>query len=106
MSTPRWTTSTRAACGAQIRMCAPSSVSSAPIGRRRARRAGDDTVVVRADASMASLLFVMTAHALLMMRARRMPRRATRSDVVTDPVESAKAAGLRYVDDQQPGLRR
>jgi DNA topoisomerase-1 len=35
-----------------------------------------------------------------------MPRRATRSDVVTDPVESAKAAGLRYVDDQQPGLRR
>jgi DNA topoisomerase I len=34
-----------------------------------------------------------------------MPR-ANLSDVVTDPVESAKAAGLRYVDDDQPGLRR
>jgi DNA topoisomerase-1 len=27
-------------------------------------------------------------------------------EIVTDPVESAKAAGLRYVSDEQPGIRR
>jgi DNA topoisomerase-1 len=27
-------------------------------------------------------------------------------DVVTDPVLSAKEAGLRYVSDAQPGIRR
>lgn len=28
------------------------------------------------------------------------------SEIVTDPVESAKAAGLRYVSDRRPGIRR
>ncbi|HEX2914197.1 MAG TPA: DNA topoisomerase IB [Chloroflexia bacterium] len=30
----------------------------------------------------------------------------TLEDIVTDPVESAKAAGLRYVTDDRPGIRR
>jgi DNA topoisomerase-1 len=34
------------------------------------------------------------------------PKRKKAKEVITDPVESAKAAGLRYVSDAQPGLRR
>lgn len=35
-----------------------------------------------------------------------MPKRKKVREVITDPVESAKAAGLRYVSDAQPGLHR
>ena len=35
-----------------------------------------------------------------------MPKRKKVKEVITDPVESAKAAGLRYVSDAQPGLHR
>ena len=36
-----------------------------------------------------------------------MPRvRAAKVDTINDPVESAKAAGLRYVSDAKPGIRR
>src|SRR6476620_9700453 len=31
---------------------------------------------------------------------------ALQSALITDPVESAQAAGLRYVSDQRPGIRR
>ncbi|PLS79808.1 MAG: DNA topoisomerase I [Chloroflexi bacterium] len=31
---------------------------------------------------------------------------STELDLITDPVESAKAAGLRYVNDSKPGIRR
>jgi DNA topoisomerase-1 len=37
-------------------------------------------------------------------RARRAP--APPPEVVSDPIESAQAAGLRYVSDTQPGIRR
>jgi DNA topoisomerase-1 len=37
-------------------------------------------------------------------RMRKLP--APQPDVVSDPVESAQAAGLRYVSDIQPGIRR
>ncbi len=33
-------------------------------------------------------------------------RPARRSEIITDPVASAKTAGLRYVSDTQPGIRR
>src|SRR5829696_6572183 len=33
-------------------------------------------------------------------------RRAAKLQLVTDPVESAKAAGLRYVTDAKPGIKR
>jgi DNA topoisomerase I len=35
-----------------------------------------------------------------------MRTRAKRKDIITDPAESAKAAGLRYVNDSQPGIHR
>ena len=35
-----------------------------------------------------------------------MSKRKKAKEVITDPVESAKAAGLRYVSDAQPGLHR
>jgi len=35
-----------------------------------------------------------------------MTRKHTHLRIVTDPVDSAKAAGLRYVSDDRPGLRR
>jgi DNA topoisomerase I len=35
-----------------------------------------------------------------------MSRKKQNREVVTDPAESAKAAGLRYVTDTQPGIRR
>jgi DNA topoisomerase I len=35
-----------------------------------------------------------------------MPKRKKLRDLSTDPVESAAAAGLRYVNDAQPGIRR
>ncbi|HEX3374171.1 MAG TPA: DNA topoisomerase IB [Edaphobacter sp.] len=35
-----------------------------------------------------------------------MPRKKQTREIVTDPVESAKAAGLRYVSDTAPGIRR
>jgi DNA topoisomerase I len=35
-----------------------------------------------------------------------MPKRKKVREVITDPVESAKAAGLRYVTDSQPGIHR
>ena len=35
-----------------------------------------------------------------------MPKRHEAPGVITDPVESAKAAGLRYVSDAQPGIHR
>ncbi len=35
-----------------------------------------------------------------------MPRRSKPPAVVTDPVDSAKAAGLTYVSDERPGIRR
>jgi DNA topoisomerase I len=35
-----------------------------------------------------------------------LPRKKQTLEIVTDPVESAKAAGLRYVSDTRPGLRR
>src|SRR4051794_2895702 len=38
---------------------------------------------------------------------RRVVKRAVPPpEVVSDPVESAQAAGLRYVSDTQPGIRR
>ncbi|PYX83668.1 MAG: DNA topoisomerase I [Acidobacteria bacterium] len=37
---------------------------------------------------------------------RTLPRRKQTLAIVTDPVESAKAAGLRYVSDTTPGVRR
>src|SRR5437868_3798860 len=37
---------------------------------------------------------------------RTLPRRKQTLAIVTDPVESAKAAGLRYVSDTAPGIRR
>ena len=33
-------------------------------------------------------------------------RRVSVPVIVTDPAESAKAVGLRYVNDQMPGIRR
>ncbi len=36
----------------------------------------------------------------------RSPEPAALPDPITDPVESAKAAGLRYVTDSKPGIRR
>lgn len=39
-------------------------------------------------------------------KARRLPRREKPIEILTDPVESAKAAGLRYVSDMKPGIRR
>jgi DNA topoisomerase I len=39
--------------------------------------------------------------------AKRMPKAAVPPpEVISDPVESAQAAGLRYVSDTQPGIRR
>ncbi len=39
--------------------------------------------------------------------ARPRPRSRQRlPEVITDPIESAKAAGLRYVTDTGPGIRR
>lgn len=35
-----------------------------------------------------------------------LPRKKQTLEIVTDPVESAKAAGLRYVSDTKPGLKR
>lgn len=35
-----------------------------------------------------------------------MTRNQTAIEIITDPVESAKAAGLRYVSDDRPGIRR
>ncbi len=35
-----------------------------------------------------------------------MPKRKRITDLSTDPIESAQAAGLRYVNDAQPGIRR
>jgi DNA topoisomerase-1 len=35
-----------------------------------------------------------------------LPRKKQTLEIVTDPVESAKAAGLRYVSDTAPGIRR
>ena len=35
-----------------------------------------------------------------------MPGRKSKLNLITDPQESAKAAGLRYVTDTQPGIRR
>jgi DNA topoisomerase I len=43
------------------------------------------------------LLFSMSQHA---------PTQDTTTTLTPDPVESAKAAGLRYVSDRRPGLRR
>lgn len=40
------------------------------------------------------------------MRKKRAQARANPATIVTDPVESAKEAGLRYVTDAQPGIRR
>src|SRR5919107_3064362 len=41
------------------------------------------------------------------VKVRRSPRRVKpRLEVVKDPVESAEAAGLRYVSDTMPGIRR
>ncbi len=37
---------------------------------------------------------------------RRRPKRGPATGVVKDPVESAQAAGLRYVSDMMPGIRR
>ena len=37
---------------------------------------------------------------------RRSGKRLPPIEIVTDPVESAKAAGLRYVSDAKPGIRR
>jgi DNA topoisomerase-1 len=37
---------------------------------------------------------------------RVMPKRKRTKALITDPVESAKAAGLRYVTDAQPGIHR
>lgn len=37
---------------------------------------------------------------------KRSLQRYLRSAIVSDPVESAKAAGLRYVLDDRPGIRR
>src|SRR5437763_1673365 len=36
----------------------------------------------------------------------RSRKRLPRIEIVTDPVESAKAAGLRYVSDAKPGIKR
>ena len=36
----------------------------------------------------------------------RRPKPGTEPEIVTDPVASAKEAGLRYVSDRQPGIRR
>ncbi len=35
-----------------------------------------------------------------------MRTRKKQTDIITDPSESAKAAGLRYVSDSQPGIHR
>jgi DNA topoisomerase-1 len=35
-----------------------------------------------------------------------LPRKKQTLEIVTDPIESAKAAGLRYVSDTTPGIRR
>ncbi len=42
------------------------------------------------------------------MIARKIPRRktATPAEIVPDPVQSAKIAGLRYVSDRKPGIQR
>ena len=40
------------------------------------------------------------------MMAKRQRRRQIRSSLCIDPEESAKAAGLRYVSDERPGIRR
>jgi DNA topoisomerase I len=39
-------------------------------------------------------------------RKRRAPRSTPAPEVVSDPTESAQAAGLRYVSDTMPGIRR
>lgn len=39
-------------------------------------------------------------------KARRLPQREKPMEILTDPVECAKAAGLRYVSDVKPGIRR
>ena len=39
-------------------------------------------------------------------RQRKKPTPSEPIEIVTDPVESAKAAGLRYVTDQKPGIQR
>ncbi len=39
-------------------------------------------------------------------RARKVRAKPLLPDLPTDPVESAKAAGLQYVSDQKPGIRR
>src|SRR5688572_26053230 len=81
------TTATRRARGAQTRKCTPlPGVISAPTGRRR-----------RSGMAIASLV------AKTMPGRRRKPRLP---EIVTDPVESAKAAGLRYVTDDTAGIRR
>jgi len=37
---------------------------------------------------------------------RRSGKRLKKAAIVTDPVESAKEAGLRYVTDAKPGISR
>jgi DNA topoisomerase I len=44
--------------------------------------------------------------AIILHPSRVMPRRKNTKALITDPVESAKAAGLRYVTDAQPGIHR
>lgn len=39
-------------------------------------------------------------------RDETLPRKKQTLEIVTDPVESAKAAGLRYVSDTKPGIQR
>jgi DNA topoisomerase-1 len=41
-----------------------------------------------------------------MRPARQSSRKQPRLELITDPVESAKSAGLRYVTDARPGIRR
>src|SRR5438105_954730 len=37
---------------------------------------------------------------------QRVRKRVPKLELLADPVESARAAGLRYVSDQKPGIRR
>jgi DNA topoisomerase-1 len=41
-----------------------------------------------------------------MAKLRLVPRRRSKTAGATDPVESARAAGLRYTSDRRPGIRR
>lgn len=70
-------------------------------------RMGTIAKEIKATKKTAAVVKVMLATAGGMQRKGQPPRASVVPvEIVTDPAESAKAAGLRYVSDAKPGLKR